>query len=72
MTVPPTQHLMTLPKQTARDESLRALKNIHLSNGANWDDLKLKPFMNQIKGKITIDLDHQVLLQGSRIMIPMS
>ena len=42
-----------------------------LSSGANWNDSKLKP-LKKVRNKITIDHDHQVLLRGSRIIIPMS
>ena len=60
---------MTLAKQLHK-MNLCALKNA-LSNRANWNDPKLKPF-KQIKNEIAIDHDHQVLLRGSRIIIPMS
>ena len=70
MALPSTLTLIDISKATAQDESLCALKNA-LSNRANWNDLKLKPF-KQIKNKIAIDHDHQVLLWGSRIIIPIS
>ena len=70
MALPSTLTLNYISKATAQDESLCALKNA-LSNRANWNDPKLKPF-KQIKNEIAINHDHQVFLRGSRIIIPMS
>ena len=65
MAVPPTLTINDISKATARDECLWALKNIHLSNRANWNNPKLKPF-KQIKNEFLIDHNHQILLRGNR------
>ena len=44
MAVPSTLTLKDISKANARDKSLCAPKNMHLSNGENWNNLKLKPF----------------------------
>ena len=52
MAVPPTLTLNDISKASAEDESLSVLKNT-LSNEANWNDSKLKPF-KQIKNKYAV------------------
>ena len=52
MALPSTLTLNDISKATAQDESLCALKNA-LSNRANWNDPKLKPFkLNRLKTKL--------------------